>query len=123
MKRHTDAKVIYWGSTILFSAMMTASAVGYLSAEYFAKAFEHLGFPSYFRVELGIAKLVGVAMFFAPVPRWMKEWAYAGFTITMISAFIAHSSIDGVKAGIPPLVALVLLIVSRVFLDRMGKKS
>jgi hypothetical protein len=58
--------------------------------------FNHLGFPTYFRVELSWAKLLGVLFILAPVPSRLKEWAYAGFAITLGSALIAHFSMgDG----------------------------
>jgi len=35
----------------------------------------------------------------APVPARLKEWAYAGFAITLVSALIAHLSVgDGPEA-------------------------
>ena len=61
-----------------------------------AEMFTHLGFPDYFRVELSWAKFLGVALLLAPVPARLKEWAYAGFAITLGSALIAHLSVgDG----------------------------
>ena len=54
-----------------------------------AEAFTHLGFPDYFRVELSWAKLLGVVLLLAPVPARLKEWAYAGFAISLGSALIA----------------------------------
>src|SRR5437868_12488911 len=64
-----------------------------------AEAFTHLGFPDYFRVELSCAKLLGVLLLLAPVPARLKEWAYAGFAITLGSALIAHFSVgDGPEA-------------------------
>jgi hypothetical protein len=58
-----------------------------------AEAFTHLGFPAYFRVELAWAKLLGVVLLLAPVAARIKEWAYAGFAITLGSALIAHFSV------------------------------
>jgi len=50
-------------------------------------------------LELSWAKLAGVAALLLPiVPAWVKEWAYAGFAITLVSALIAHISI-GEGAG------------------------
>ena len=64
-----------------------------------AEAFTHLGFPDYFRVELAWAKLLGVVLLLAPVPSRLKEWAYAGFAITLGSALIAHFAVgDGPEA-------------------------
>ena len=60
---------------------------------------EQLGFPGYFRVELSWAKFLGVVLLLAPVSAWMKEWAYAGFFITLGSALVAHLSVgDGPQA-------------------------
>jgi len=104
--------VTYWIVTGLFSAMMALSAVAYLTQPVMAQAFQHLGFPPYFRVELGIAKLIGVAALLAPVPERFKEWAYAGFGITFVSAIIAHSTVDGPAKAIGPVIAFVLLVAS-----------
>jgi hypothetical protein len=82
--------VAYWGITALFCLQMTFTAYAQLRLPQVADAFTHLGFPSYFRVELSCAKLVGVALLLAPVPARLKEWAYAGFAIDLASAVIAH---------------------------------
>src|SRR5688572_18616992 len=64
-----------------------------------AEAFAHLGFPDYFRIELSLAKLLGVVVLLAPVPARLKEWAYAGFAFDIISAIIAHVAVgDGPDA-------------------------
>jgi hypothetical protein len=53
-----------------------------------AQAFAHLGFPAYFRVELSWAKFLGVLLLLTPVPRELKEWAYAGFAITIVTGLL-----------------------------------
>ena len=64
-----------------------------------AAEFTHLGFPAYFRVQLSWAKLLGVVLLLAPVPARLKEWAYAGFAINLVSALIAHLAVgDGPEA-------------------------
>jgi DoxX-like family len=64
-----------------------------------AEAYTHLGFPDYFRIELALAKLLGIVMLLAPAPARLKEWAYAGFAITLGSALIAHFAVgDGPEA-------------------------
>jgi hypothetical protein len=109
-------KIAYWISTGLVSAMMLFAAYSYLTAPETAAGFRHLGFPDYFRVELAIAKFLGALALLIPVvPRLLKGFAYAGFTITFISAFIAHlSSGDPMGIMVMPVVALVLLGVSYV---------
>ena len=44
-------------------------------------------------MELSWAKLLGVALMLAPVPARLKEWAYAGFAINLVSALIAHLAV------------------------------
>src|SRR5947208_8767895 len=82
--------IVYWIVTALFCLQMSFTAYAQLRLPQLAEEFTHLGFPAYFRVELSWAKLVGVLLVLAPVPAWLKEWAYAGFAINLASAFIAH---------------------------------
>ncbi len=106
-------KITYWASTGLISLMMAYSAYMYLSNPAMEQGFRHLGFPSYFRIELALAKLVAAIVLLAPVKRTIKEWAYAGLGITFISAFIAHTvSGDPLVARISPLIFMGVLILS-----------
>ena len=88
----TAIKITYWTTTGIFSVMMLASAVMYFTMPAMDETFEHLGFPAYFRIELGVFKIAGAAALLLPVSPRSKEWAYAGFFITLVSAFIAHSA-------------------------------
>jgi hypothetical protein len=89
----------FWAVTALFCLQIGFTAYAQLRLPQVAEAFAHLGFPDYFRVELSLAKLLGVVLLLAPVPARLKEWAYAGFAITLASALIAHFSVgDGPEA-------------------------
>src|SRR3954451_15805449 len=89
----------FWIVTALFCLQMSFTAYAQLRLPQVADAFIHLGFPAYFRVELSLAKLLGVVLILAPVPARLKEWAYAGFAINLASALIAHISVgDGPEA-------------------------
>ena len=91
--------IAYWIVTALFCLQMGFTAYAQMRLPQVAEAFTHLGFPGYFRVELSWAKLLGVVLMLAPVPARLKEWAYAGFAITLGSALIAHLSVgDGPEA-------------------------
>ena len=91
--------LVYWALTALFCLQMLFTAYAQLRLPQVAEAFTHLRFPGYFRVELSLAKLVGVALLLAPVTARLKEWAYAGFAIDLGSAVIAHLSVgDGPEA-------------------------
>jgi len=89
----------FWTVTALFCLQIGFTAYAQLILPQVAEAFTRLGFPAYFRVELAWAKLLGVVLLLAPVPTRLKEWAYAGFAITLGSALIAHLSVgDGPEA-------------------------
>ena len=91
--------IFYWTVTALFCLQMAFTAYAQLRLPQVAESFVHLGFPAYFRVELSWAKLLGVLLLLAPMPPRLKEWAYAGFAITLGSALIAHFSVgDGPEA-------------------------
>jgi hypothetical protein len=83
----------FWIATALFCLQMGFTAYAQLQLPQVATAFTHLGFPAYFRVELSWAKLFGLVLLLAPVPARLKEWAYAGFAITLGSALIAHLAV------------------------------
>jgi len=110
------ARLGYLVSTALFSAMMLASALAYLTGSaQMVQAFRHLGYPDYFRLMLGMAKIAGILALVIPhVPLLIREWAYAGFVITMVAAFISHAaSGDPLARMAMPLVALGLVTISR----------
>src|SRR5258707_14499396 len=78
--------IVYWIVTALFCLQMSFTAYAELRLPQVAEAFTHLGFPAYFRVVLSWAKLLGVGLLLAPVPARLKEVAYAGFDIDLVSA-------------------------------------
>ena len=106
-----NKKLIYWISTGLFSAFMLFSAYSYFTDPTFKDAFAYLGYPDYFRIELAIAKILGVLAILLPfIPRTLKGFAYAGFTINIIGAAIAHLAIgEGISSLTMIVVALALL--------------
>jgi hypothetical protein len=83
----------FWTVTALFCLQITFTAYAQLTLPQVAEAFTRLGFPDYFRVELALAKILGVLLLLSPVAARLKEWAYAGFAITLASAVIAHVAI------------------------------
>ena len=108
-------KIIYRISTGLVVLAMVFSCYSDLFDPEVAKAISNLGFPDYFRIELGIMKIIGIILLLAPLPNFTKEWAYAGFAITFVSAFIAHTAVgDPMSNRIAPLIILLLLSISYI---------
>src|SRR5687767_13937371 len=113
-------RIGFWTVTALFCLQMGFTAYAQLSLPQVAEAFTNLGFPDYFRVELAWAKLLGVVLLLAPVPARLKEWAYAGFAITLGSALIAHFAVgDGPEASGFAAATSVLWVISYVLWRRL----
>jgi hypothetical protein len=116
------ATIAYWIFTGLFCLEMAFTAYyELLVLPQAAEAFARLGFSAAsFRIELSWAKVVGVIALLLPmVPSRLKEWAYAGFAINLISAIIAHLSIhDRTAALVPSSITSVLWILSYYFWRR-----
>ena len=119
-------RLIYWTATALVLAVMVFSIINFVFNDHFPfpngpeGAFVHLGFPPYFKVELTVAKILGVLALVIPaVPFKVKEFTYFGFAITLVSASIAHFGRGDARLSvlfvIDPLVFLGLLTVSYVY--------
>lgn len=115
----------YWIATVLFALQMGFTAYAQLTLPQVAAAFAHLGFPAYFRIELAWLKVVGLLALLLPaVPARVKEWAYAGFAITLASALIAHLAVgDGVNAWGWAAGTAVLWLLSYLFWYRLQAGS
>jgi len=110
----------FWIVTALFCLQMGFTAYAQLCVPDVSAAFTHLGFPDYFRVELALAKFLGVGLLLAPVPARLKEWAYAGFAITLGSALLAHLAVgDGPDAWGWAVVTIVLWGCSYLYWRRV----
>lgn len=114
-------KLIYWLSTGILALMMLFSALNYFTNPEVIQSFQSSGFPGYFRIELGIAKILGVLVLLLPqFPGRVKEWAYAGFGIVFISAALLHiTQSDGMVKILMPLIFLAILILSNSYYHRL----
>ncbi len=106
--------VVYWTSTALVAILMLQG--GLMDAMRTDSALEvmrALGYPGYFAVLLGVAKLLGTAAILLPVPRTLREWAYAGFTFDVISAIVSIAVVGPVNwTMLIPFVALAFVQAS-----------
>ena len=115
----------FWIFTALFCLEMSFTAYYELLPQG-AEAFARLGFPaSYFRMELSLAKIAGVVALLVPmVPARLKEWAYAGFAINLVSALITHLSLgQGPQSWSPSAITSVLWGFSYFFWRRLEAKA
>ena len=122
-------RIIYWITTGIVCAVMIFSIVNFTFIDRFPfpeGAFVHLGLPNYFRAEITVAKALGVLALLVPgVPTKIKEFAYFGFGITLISASIAHFATGDARISvlfiIDPLIFLVFLAVSYFYFGKMNQ--
>jgi hypothetical protein len=121
-KTSSRLAVGFWIFTALFCLEMSFTAYYELLPQG-AEAFTRLGFPAgYFRMELSLAKVAGVIALLLPIiPARVKEWAYAGFAINLISALITHLSLhQGPASWGPSAITSVLWTFSYFFWRRLN---
>jgi hypothetical protein len=119
-------KRIYWIATGIVCAVMVYSAINFNLENPLGPmkgAFKHLLLPDYFRIELTTAKVLGVLALLIPgLPIKVREFAYAGFAITLVSAAIAHFSVgDAWFFVVDPLLFLGALITSYVYFLKLHR--
>jgi uncharacterized membrane protein len=81
--------ILYWIFTVLFALFMLFSGItnAMVTEDSVALIVDTLGYPKYTVAFLGVAKIVGSLGVLIPgIPRWLKEWAYAGLFFDLIGA-------------------------------------
>ncbi|MEJ0001937.1 MAG: DoxX family protein [bacterium] len=114
-------KLLFWIPTIIifFAEGIVPVLTGH--TEFAKESIRHLGYPEYFGTMFIFFKAAGALALILPKfsPR-VKEWAYAGFAIDFICAFISTVVVDGLVAtAILPLVFIGLLMLSYVYYHKM----
>lgn len=106
--------VVYWITTGLVALVMIQGGISELMhVEGSVQVMRALGYPDYLNTILGIAKLLGVTAILLPVPRTLREWAYAGFTFDVggaIASFIASGLVNWTL--LIPIFSLALVLAS-----------
>lgn len=111
MKKYT---VTFWITSIiifLFEGVMPALTS---NSEMAKEGITSLGYPLYFVTLLTVFKVLGSIVLIVPkFPKNIKEWAYAGFGIDFIAAFISLWVVTGFGATLLfPIVFFVILSLS-----------
>jgi hypothetical protein len=116
-------KVIYWIFTSIVVLLDSAMPAFTFNTELAKQGISHLGYPDYFRIELSIFKIIGgIVLIFPFIPKRLKEWAYFGFALDFISAFIGHLTVDGFNGQtLFPLIMLIILVISYVYYNKINK--
>jgi len=104
MQTDKRSKVIFWSVTLLFAVPMALAGIGELiGLQAGVTILEQLGYPRYLLIFLGLAKLLGVAALLAGTYPRLKEWAYAGFTFTLLGACYSHLASGQILNALNPI--------------------
>jgi len=97
--------------TWLLVAQLLSSGVMLLARpEVVRSVVAHLGYPDYFPVILGAAKLLGALAIAHPRGGVLAEWAYAGATFDVVAVVASHAALgDSLGETLAPLVVLAVI--------------
>jgi hypothetical protein len=100
--------IVYWISTIIFSALMVFSSISGVkpTEQAIQLIHESLGYPIYFIQFISIAKLLGVIIILIPGLGRIKDWAYAGLFFDLTGAIYSGIAVSG---KFDPLILTMLL--------------
>ncbi len=114
----------YWILTVLFSAFMIFSSYGGITLHPEAVAMLHdkLGYPLYFIQFLSVCKVIGaVAILLPMVPARVKEWAYFGFFLDLVTGMYSFFAVgDPVAQWAPMLLFIGVLIAAYMLHHERG---
>ncbi|MES2223569.1 MAG: DoxX family protein [Patescibacteria group bacterium] len=107
-------KIAYWITTTIIFLMegVLVALTGW--SQMSIDGIVGLGYPLYFVSLLATFKILGsIVLMFPQFPRNMKEWAYAGFGIDFISAFVSIWAVAGFGPMlILPAAFMIILAIS-----------
>lgn len=113
-------KIIYWIATLWLALGMVSVGAGQIfrmqAGQGGVDMINHLGYPVYFLVIIGVWKILGTIAVLIPGFPLLKEWAYAGFFFVMSGAALSHIAVgDAATSTLPSLFLLLLTILSWYF--------
>lgn len=116
-------KITFYISTIILSLSMLWG--GYLDAsknEMALAGITSLGYPVYFAVIIGVAKILGVVGIWQNKIKWLKSWAYAGFAFDTLGATISTLAAGfAIVFAIPAIISFIIVLVSFASARKLGK--
>lgn len=118
-------QIIYWTTTGILFLLEGVMPALTSHTELAVEGARHLGYPDYFRVLLTVFKVAGsLALIFPFVKGSIKEWTYAGFGFTLISACVSHWAVDGfTEQTIFPLIIFAILVISYHYYHKLVKQN
>ena len=121
-RKLSSKKIIYWIGIILIALVFFSSGLFEVTRNpiVWDKTI-NLGYPPYFIVLLGIAKISGVIVLLIPNKlNWLKEWVFAGLTYDVIFAFASNYATANYFDALTAIVALILIISTYVMFRQIN---
>ncbi|HEY0976038.1 MAG TPA: DoxX family protein [Flavobacteriales bacterium] len=117
--------ILYWTITGLFSAFMLFSSYDNVVGGEQSKQFIHgyMGYPEYFIPWLGWAKVIGAIALLLPLPARVKEWAYFGFFLDLVTAIYSFIALGTEPSGYALMLLFVAVLVFAYFLYHKRRRS
>ncbi len=117
-------KIMFWVTTSIIFLMEGVAPALTSQSELAIQGITHLGYPVYFGTMLAVFKVLGALSLIIPkVPKRIKEWAYAGFGIDFISAFVSLWVVDGFSLMVLlPLVFVIILLISYISYTKLNSQ-
>jgi hypothetical protein len=114
--------IFYWIATGLFVAfLLMDGAAGVMRERTGLAVMSHLGYPAYLMSILGGFKIAGAVAILQSRYGVAKEWAFAGYWISCIGAFLSRLfSGDGPGLLVLPLVFLAISIIPYMLWKKRG---
>jgi uncharacterized membrane protein YphA (DoxX/SURF4 family) len=104
--------IAYWVTTAIIAWELAVGGVwDILRIPYVRTVMEHLGYPTFFPLILGVWKVPGAVALLIPRFARLKEWAYAGAFFNYTGAAASHLTVgDGAgKVAGPAIFACILM--------------
>jgi uncharacterized membrane protein YphA (DoxX/SURF4 family) len=106
--------IAYWVTTVPVAAVLLVGGVtDILRIPYVRAVMEHLGYPAYFAVIIGVWKVPGAVALLVPrLPR-LKEWAYAGAVFNFTGAVASYLAVGDLAVTlVAPIICIGLAFAS-----------
>lgn len=118
-------RITYWVLNIIFCLFHAMDAGGGLAkAQAGVDAMNAMGYPIYLMGFLAVLKLLGIVVLLQNKYKTIKEWAFAGFSFTLIGAAVSHICVhDPTLFILMPIVFLVLLFALYYFWKKMEQTT